>query len=225
MTELISECKKGIKINLIPGLILQTFAITLVLLYYNSESVKNACNNLADFKTEHGYLFSAVSTSIFGGVLPWLFLSFRGTISKQQRLTHGIFFTLFWFYKGIEVDFLYRMQAEMFGNEVNFPTIVKKVAFDQFVYNLFYACASITICYMWKDSGFSLRKTKEQINRRTFTFTLPSVIVSTWVIWLPTTAIVYSLPSPLQIPLFNIVLCFFVLLVTTLCEKKEEAIS
>ena len=225
MAQLILECKKSIKSNLVPGIVLQTFAVTLVLLYYNLDSVKTACNDLAEFKTEHGYLFSAVSTALFGGLIPCLFMIYRGAISRKFWISHGMFFTLFWFYKGIEVDFLYRMQAVMFGDGTDFYTISKKVAFDQFVYNLFYACASITFCYMWKDNGFSIRKTREKTSRKTFTLTLPSVIVSTWIVWLPTTAIVYSLPSALQIPLFNIVLCFFVLLVATLTTEEKATAS
>lgn len=222
MSKLFTECKKSIKVNLVPGLILQTFAIALVVLYYNFDPVKNFCNDIANLKTKYGYFFSAVSTALFGGFLPWLYMVYRGDIKKELCLSHGLFFFLFWFYKGMEVDFLYRMQAVMFGEGTDFATISKKVAFDQFVYNLFYACASITICYMWKDNHFSFKETKKKINKETLTITLPSVIVSTWIVWLPTTAIVYSLPAALQVPLFNIVLCFFVLMIATLCETKSS---
>ena len=222
MYKLINECKKSIKVNLVPGLILQTFAVALLVMYYNVDAVKMLCNDIADLKTSYGYLFSGTSTAIFGGLLPTLFMISRGNIKRAFWVSHTLFFCLFWFYKGIEVDFLYRMQAVMFGNDSDFSTIAKKVAFDQFVYNLLYACASITICYMWKDNGFSFKETKKKINKETFTLTLPSVIVSTWIVWIPTTAIVYSLPAPLQVPLFNIVLCFFVLIVATLTENKSH---
>ena len=219
LSKLFTECKKSIKVNLVPGLVLQAFAIALLILYYNLDPVKNACNEIANLKTKYGYLFSGLSTALFGGFLPWLFLIYRGSIKKTQWISHGLFFCIFWFYKGIEVDLLYRMQAVMFGNGTDISTITKKVAFDQFVYNFLYACASITICYMWKDNGFSIKETKKKINKETFTVTLPSVIVSTWIVWIPTTAVVYSLPGALQVPLFNIVLCFFVLMVATLCES------
>jgi len=222
VSKLISECKKSIKVNLVPGLILQTFAIALVVMYYKVDSVKGFCNEIAALKTNYGYLFSGLSTALFGGLLPCLFMIYRGNIKKAFWISHGLFFCLFWFYKGMEVDFLYRMQALMFGNDSNFSTIAKKVAFDQFVYNFLYACASITLCYMWKDNGFSFKETKKKINKGTFTLTLPSVIVSTWIVWIPTTAVVYSLPSPLQVPLFNIVLCFFVLMVATLTEEESS---
>jgi hypothetical protein len=45
--------------------------------------------------------------------------------------------------------------------------------------------------------------------------------VTTWVVWIPGTAIIYSLPSPLQIPLFNLTLCFFVILVSVFSQKNK----
>jgi len=111
VSKLVNECKKSIKVNLIPGLILQTFAVALLIMYYNVDAVKTLCNDIADLKTSYGYLFSGISTAIFGGLLPTLFMIYRGNIKKVFWLSHGLFFFLFWFYKGMEVDFLYRMQA------------------------------------------------------------------------------------------------------------------
>jgi hypothetical protein len=46
--------------------------------------------------------------------------------------------------------------------------------------------------------------------------------VTTWVVWIPGTAIIYSLPYPLQIPLFNLTLCFFVILVSVFSQKENR---
>ncbi|MCM8526464.1 MAG: hypothetical protein NE327_08115, partial [Lentisphaeraceae bacterium] len=70
MSQLLTECKKSIKVNLVPGIILQTFAVALVISYYNFEPIKNFCNEIAVLKTEYGYFFSALSTAVFGGFLP-----------------------------------------------------------------------------------------------------------------------------------------------------------
>jgi hypothetical protein len=96
--------------------------------------------------------------------------------------------------------------------------ILKKVMVDQFVYNLFYAVLCVAVFNRWKDSGFSLTRCKASLNKQFFLEDMPVMMVTTWLVWLPTTAIVYSLPSPLQIPLFNIALCFYVLLVTCVCD-------
>ena len=224
MKKLIDKSLEGVKANLLPGIILQVFALALVAGYYNLESINSFCAKVADLKVEHGFLFSGLSTALFGGVIPFIFLILMKKAPSALIISHGIFFFIFGFIKGMEVDLLYRCQALMFGTETTAPVIVKKVLFDQFVYNMFYAAGMMTLCYLWKDSGFSFKKFRENCSKEVFTLTIPSVLFSTWIVWIPATAIIYSLPAPLQIPLFNIVLCFFVLLVSFLCktEEKEE---
>jgi hypothetical protein len=39
------------------------------------------------------------------------------------------------------------------------------------------------------------------------------VLISNLGVWLPAACIIYALPTPLQLPLQNLVLCFFTLLV------------
>ena len=36
-----------------------------------------------------------------------------------------------------------------------------------------------------------------------------TIQISAWIVWVPAVLIIYSLPANLQIPLFNLVLCFF----------------
>jgi hypothetical protein len=48
------------------------------------------------------------------------------------------------------------------------------------------------------------------------------LLFSTWIIWIPAVTIVYSMPTNLQIPLFNLTLCFFVLVITIAEPKKEK---
>jgi TRAP-type C4-dicarboxylate transport system permease small subunit len=39
-------------------------------------------------------------------------------------------------------------------------------------------------------------------------------LLATWSVWIPLMAIIYSLPLPLQFPLFSLALTFWVLLLT-----------
>jgi len=56
-----------------------------------------------------------------------------------------------------------------------------------------------------------------------FVETLPRQIVptllATWVVWAPLMAIIYSLPYPLQFPLFSLALTFWVLLLTYMTNR------
>lgn len=123
----------------------------------------------------------------------------------------------------MEVDLLYRLQAIMFGNDNQVATIAEKVFFDQFVYNPFWVAPSTTLIYLWKDMEFSWSKTQARLTRRFFVHSTLTILISTWFIWIPAVIIIYSLPLPLQIPLFNLVLCFFVMLLTYLTSHNNAA--
>lgn len=208
--------------NLIPGLILQLFALLLVLAYYHVEPITEVCVRLGQFKVKWGFLFSAISTGLFGGLLPFSILIFMKKVPHQVLIATGIYYLFFWMWKGVEVDLLYRVQSLLFGDGTDAPTILKKVVVDQFGFNLFYSVPSIALTALWKDHGFIWSATRHALNHDFFKKTIPSMMLSTWMIWLPTTAIVYSMPAPLQVPLFNIVLCFYVLIATVIGQQAND---
>jgi len=113
--------------NLLPGLVLQAVAICLVLLYYFCAPARPGFVALAEWKRCGGYWFSAVSTALCGGLLPFLVLLGSGRIASGQRLQQAVFYLVFWAWKGVEVDMLYRLQARFFGVEAEFGVIARKV--------------------------------------------------------------------------------------------------
>jgi hypothetical protein len=54
------------------------------------------------------------------------------------------------------------------------------------------------------------------------TFSVPVTLMSTWAVWIPAVAIIYCLPPPLQIPLFNLVLCFWVLVLSFISRRPAD---
>lgn len=131
-----------------------------------------------------------------------------------------MFYIVFWACKGIEVDLFYTLQALWFGNANDFSTILRKTAVDQFIYSVFWAVPSMMICFLWMESNFSFGDTLPKLNKRFWLMKIPTVIVSNWLVWIPAVSIIYSMPASLQLPLFNLVLCFFVILLTVLSKEK-----
>jgi hypothetical protein len=203
-----------VKANLIPGLILQAFALVIVLSYFKTESVQSALDNVGRRKAEWGYLFSALSTAVFGGLVPYLVLLGTGRVHPKRKLSEALFYFLFWFYKGIEIDALYRLQAHLFGAEASATVVLAKVAVDQFIYNPIWGAPSQTAFFVWKDAGFSVAKARAKLAQSSLANRSLVVLVSIWAVWLPAVAIIYSFPSALQLPLFNLVLCFWCLLLS-----------
>ena len=60
-------------------------------------------------------------------------------------------------------------------------------------------------------------------SRRPSALEVARLLLSTWLVWIPATAIIYSLPSALQVPLFSLTLCFFVLLVSVFSADQGKA--
>ena len=116
----------------------------------------------------------------------------------------------------------YRFQNLIFGNAVDFKTIAAKVLIDQFLYCVFWASPITALFYTWKEANFSLTKWKGEKTWQELFDLIIVFMVSTWLVWIPGTAIIYSLPYPLQIPLFNLTLCFFVILVSVLLQKGRK---
>jgi len=213
----------AVKANLVPGLILQAFALVLVLAYYFNPATHHALDIIAEFKNKMGWRYSIPATGIFGGLIPSLFLRLNPRTRDATPYSHVVFYILFWAYKGFEVDQFYQFQGWLFGNETTFLIISKKVFVDQFGYTGLYSVPTAAVIYYWKDSGFQFSSLKN-LNWIAFQKTnLPKALLATWVVWIPSVAIIYSLPGPLQIPLFNIVLCFYSFLYITLMSAQKQS--
>jgi hypothetical protein len=208
---------KGARANLLPGVLLQLAALTLVLCYYYVPYIHGALLRLVEVRQNTGFSFGIVSTALFGGVLPFLYIHYSHRVGQgypRYSWIQGLGLTAFWAYKGLEVDLWYRLQAHMFGSGHSAGTIALKVILDQFVYCPILA-VPVTVAvyqavearYRWSEPIADLR-TRGWYRRRA----LP-VLISNLGVWVPAVAVIYCLPTPLQLPLQNIVLCFFTLVV------------
>jgi len=206
--------------NLVPGLVLQAFALAVVLVYYFVPAANPFFATLADWKSRGGFLYSAVATALFGGLIPFLYLRLNRLTKAATPWSFLVFYLVFWAYRGVEVDVLYRVQAWLFGAGNGVGTIVPKVLVDQFVYNPLWAAPLQVLAYHFLNTKYSPRAFAGYDWRAFFLEKIPTTLISTWGVWIPMVTIIYCLPSDLQIPLFNIVLCFWVLLLTALTRPK-----
>jgi hypothetical protein len=210
----------GVKRNALPGLVLQAFALALALTYYFAPGARPTFELVAGWKTRYGFGYSALATGLFGGAIPFLYLLASGRTKAGQRRAEFLFYVVFWAYRGIEVDLFYRLQAHLFGTGHALAVVLPKVLLDQFVYSVFVAAPGQVITFLWKDRGFSLAAIRPDLNLGYLTRAVAMVIFSQWMVWIPAVSIIYCLPSALQIPLFNLVVCFWVLLLTFISHRS-----
>lgn len=213
---------EGARANVLPGLVLQAFALSLVLSYSYVDAVQEALGQLVEFRQRTGLLYPMVATAVFGGVLPWFYLRLQPATRNRFSIVQGAALTVFWAYKGLEVDLFYQLLAATIGEGRDVATILQKTVLDQLVYCPVLAIPGTWFAYTWIENGFD----RGVIVRRFrpsgwYAREVLPILLSNAVVWIPAVALIYLLPTPLQLPMQNIVLCFYTLLLAHLTRPAE----
>ena len=207
--------------NIAAGAAVWAFGGAVVVTYYTWPPAHAAWDHLAVWREHLGFLYSIVATCLFGGVLPMLFQTL--VPAARGRMTTGawVFGAAFWAYRGFEVDLFYHFQAWLFGAGTDAASVARKVCFDALIYSPIWAVPVTAYTYIWKESGFQIERMRGMWGWHGYRVYVLPALVSNWIVWIPAVSLIYSLPSPLQVPLFNLVLFLFVLILTVLTRRKE----
>jgi hypothetical protein len=152
-------------------------------------------------------------------LLPTLVQGFMGRLPAQGRLKRLALLSLFWGWRGMEIDLFYQFQGWLFGHGNDVRTLLIKVAFDQFVMSPLWFVPTVLIALRWVEFDGSWARTRASLDREFWLNTCPTVMVANWLVWIPALALIYSLPAALQFPLFSGVMCFFILILTLLARR------
>ncbi len=211
------------KANAGPGLTLQALAVAIVVAFYTVEPFAHMLGHVADAKQRYGFAFSMISTAVFAAVVPTLVQQCRPAWRHLAPMRHLPFLLAFWAVKGAEVDLLYRLQALMFGHTAEPNVIIPKVLFDQFVYCPLIAVPGMVLVYLFKDSGYSFRRTRARLGPRWYRRRGLPLMIANWGVWIPTVICIYALPTPLQLPIQNLVLCLWSLMLLLMTHHEPIA--
>ncbi|MEM6755714.1 MAG: hypothetical protein AAF586_00975 [Planctomycetota bacterium] len=213
----------ALRANAWPALGLWVVAVAIVGGYYAVPSVGAAMDALGAVKDRHGYAFSAVSTALCGAVLPWLVTRFRLGGAGQGRVAFGVLLLVYWAIKGVEVDALYRFQGWLFGTGTDPGTIAAKVALDMLLYMPLWAAPMTLAVYQIERVDGDLRRWWRGLNGRWVTHEALPIVVANWGVWVPAVIGVYLLPSALQLPMQNLVLCLWALMMIFMADEAASA--
>jgi hypothetical protein len=208
--------------NRVPCLVLNAFALALVVSYYQVPALAGFWESVAAFKTHWSFAFSCVSTMFAAAIMPACIQRFMGVLPQLGSGKRLMLLMLFWGYRGMEIDLFYHFQTWLFGDGHDAATLVKKVLVDQFIMSPIWFVPTYVIALRWVMLGGSWASIRPTLNREFWTLTCPMVLITNWLVWIPALALVYSLPAALQFPLFSVVMCFFILVVTVMTRRKEE---
>jgi hypothetical protein len=208
--------------NRMPCLVLNAFAVALVVSYYQVPALAGFWESLGAFKTRWSFGFSCASTMFAAALMPTAIQLLMGTLPRQGSGKRLLLLMLFWGYRGMEIDLFYHLQTWLFGGGHDAATLLKKVVVDQFVMSPIWFVPTYIIALRWVDLGGSWARTRPTLDREFWTRTCPTVLITNWLVWIPALALVYSLPPALQFPLFSVVMCFFTLIVTVMTRGRKE---
>lgn len=202
------------------ALLLQISAVGIVLSYYQIPQIQAWLDDLASFKASTGWPFAMISTALAGGFFPLLVQSLLRAPGWREAWRHLPFFTGFWASQGILIDAFYTLQAHWFGNDAKLQTVISKILADMLGFAPFVAVICMVVAYQWKDCHYSFKRTCERFAQEGFlAFYLPIVIMN-WAIWLPAVAAIYCFPLALQVPLMNLTLCLWTILLGLLAGRE-----
>lgn len=205
-----------------PALLLQAVAIGLVLAYYFVPATQSAFSTLASVRAAGGYTYSALSTALFGGLLPFLYLRLNPHTRATVPWNHLWFYLAFWAWKGAETDLWYRVLGSVLGQGADLRTVAIKVLIDQFLFNPLYTSPIGAVCFAWKDAGFRWAPVAADLRAgRWYARRILPIAIAVWAVWIPVVCCVFALPGALQIPLFNVVLCFWSMLYASMTARQN----
>jgi hypothetical protein len=210
--------------NRLPCVLLNVLVLALVVSYYRWPALAGMWAAIGAFKIQWSFVFSCVSTMFAAAVMPFFAQWAMGVLPRDGRWRKLGLRMLFWGYRGMEIDLFYRAQGWVFGNGNDVATLAKKVAMDQFVMSPLWFVPTYVIALRWIEQRGSWARLRSSLDRHFWTHTCFTVMVTNWLIWIPALALVYSLPAPLQFPLFAVVMCFFILVVTLLTRDTQEPV-
>ena len=121
----------------------------------------------------------------------------------------------------MQVDLFYRLQYALFGPSDTSLVIIKKVLVDAFVYCPLLAIPQAVCIFLWRDHGFTLHGFRGHHPMAFYALRVFPVLMANWMVWIPLVTIIYSLPAALGVPFFIVAQSFWVMVFTTLSERKK----
>lgn len=209
-----------------PGLVLSLFAVGLLLCWWYVPTVQGWLKAVADFRDRvdgGSWLspYSIVATALFGGLIPWTVQRLRPAYRHLSPGSHLIWYVAFWGYVGFETALFYDVQAAIFGSRVTLGVVIMKMLVDMILWMPLWAVPKTVVMYKAIEVDFSWVKLRRWFGGPWFRRDVVPIIITNWMVWIPAVCVIYSLPLALQLPMQNLVLCFWSLMLVL--QSREQS--
>jgi len=201
------------KANAPAAVLLWIVGTAIVAGYYTVETFRGMLDDVAAFKDRIGLIYPVISMAVFCGLIPYLLQGLQHGDRRNWSPVFLIFLMVFWGYKGLEVELLYRAQAAVFGHDNQPLTIAMKLLVDQLVYVPLLAVPGMVLALSWANRGYSWSGLRNAMRGNWYCRLVLPVMIPNWFVWFPSVILIYALPTGLQLPVQNIIACMWALMV------------
>jgi len=153
------------RLNRVSCAVLNAIAAAMVVSYHQIPALAGFWESLGALKTRWSFAFSCGSTVFAAALLPTFIQWAQGVLPAGERTRRLVLLMLFWGYRGMEIDLFYRLQGIIFGHGNDAATLVKKVAFDQFVMSPLWFVPTYVVALRWVEMGGSWSRTRPTLDR------------------------------------------------------------
>jgi hypothetical protein len=212
---------------LVPAVILVLAGLALVITNYNVPAVGGALAHVAEWKRAYGLGFVIGSSALLAGFAPWLLRMVIPGLRPAKPVPELLFSLGWWVSMLIVVDAFYRFLGMLFDDR-GWPfaaVVMAKVLCDQLLFTTFLAAPANALSHLWKDSGYSFAALRRELGPGWFRrWVLPNLIPN-YMVWFPGVALVYSMPANLQLPMANLIGCFWSLMCIQISARSKGRVS
>ena len=209
----------SLRANWPAALVIWLVAATGVASYYHGGIIHAWADGIMVWRGRFGLLFPMFWQALFCAVLPLATQILFIPRLRAGALKRFPLYTVFWALRGIEVEYFYRLQAWVWGSGTDPVTALCKVATDQFVYSI-WASVEILFFLRWLTRHVGESPAGERIlPEGWFRKLILPLTVATWVVWIPTLAVLYMLPTPLQLPFSSTIMWLWSLMLLFIAKQ------
>jgi hypothetical protein len=174
-----------------------------------------------------GLIRTGLAAGFAGGILSevsLVYLSERGRWSTTHLENMAFRFCVF-FVSGMIVSVFYSWQAVWFGEGTNWRVLLPKVLVDQLVYSAFWSTPYQSILFRWQTVRYSGSRLWSELDGSFVLRRMLPVLITNWMFWFPGVALVYSMPTILQMPLNIFATAIWSLLLAGLAKPAAVPIA
>ena len=211
---------EAVKKNRLPAVVLWAVSVVAVLAYYTLPTVPALLEPLARWQKESGWIAAFLNRVIFCGLIPGLFIVCVKSLRPKHVVAVLAVQTLWSGICGVVSDWMFSLNAYMFGTGVDLFTLSIKTAVCQFVWTPMLFAPIGAVVYFWIGRDFSLERSRREMpDRFYYGLVLPNLLVN-WVLWIPVTFAIHSFPTPLQIQLSGLAAALFSLMLLAIGRNR-----